>query len=192
MNEPRERQGGAHRLFFALWPDPALRKALSVATRDAVAQVEGNRVPPGNLHVTLAFLGMVPGRRFVDLLAIGGRDLWPRVELDFDRIEYWPKPKVLVAMPGAAPATGLAMVEGLWRSLEPLGFTREARPWWPHLTLVRKVTRPPPRGRELRLSGQPARDPGSWKLALVESLTHPEGARYKPLADWPLKGDRSN
>jgi 2'-5' RNA ligase len=186
VNEARERRRDGHRLFFALWPDPALRQALTASTREAVAQVEGNRVPPGNLHVTLAFLGPVAGSRIVDLMSVGGRDLWPRVELDFDRAEYWPKPKVLVAMPGSVPPAGLAIVDGLWRGLEPLGFAREARPWWPHLTLVRKVTRPPPRGLELRLSGQPARDPGSWKLALVESLTRPEGARYKPLADWQL------
>ena len=26
----------------------------------------------------------------------------------------------------------------------------------------------------------------AWGLALVESVTHPHGARYRPLAEWPL------
>jgi hypothetical protein len=30
------------------------------------------------------------------------------------------------------------------------------------------------------------RDGGAWKLALVESVTDPAGARYTPLALWPL------
>jgi hypothetical protein len=28
----------------------------------------------------------------------------------------------------------------------------------------------------------------AWRLALVESSSHPDGVRYKPLADWPLAG----
>lgn len=176
------------RLFVAIAPDEDARLALEAAQAEirSKTRLRARWVPPGNLHVTLAFLGMVPGHRFVDLMAAGGRDLWPRVELDFERIEYWPKPRVLVAMPAAVPPAGLAIVEGLWRSLEPLGFSREARPWWPHLTLVRHVTRPPPRGLELRPTAPSSRDPGSWKLALVESVTDPEGPRYAPLADWPL------
>lgn len=186
MNEVRHARRNGHRLFFALWPDPVLRRVLVEAIESVVAQVAGTRVPAGNLHVTLAFLGTVPASGIVDLLAVGGRNPWPRIELDFERVEYWPKPKILVAMPAAVPSTGLAAVERLWSSLEPLGFAREARPWWPHLTLVRHVTRPPPRGVELRLLAPPSREPGSWKLALVESITLPEGPRYNPLADWPL------
>lgn len=184
MNEARQPRRDGHRLFFALWPDRVLRRVLVEATESVVAQVLGTRVPAGNLHVTLAFLGTVAAGGIVDLLAVGGRNAWPRIELDFERVEYWPKPKILVAMPAAVPPAGLAVVDRLWSSLEPLGFAREARPWWPHLTLVRHVTRPPPRGVELRLSAQPFGDPGSWKLALVESVTLPEGPRYTPLAEW--------
>ena len=175
-----------HRLFFALWPDPALRRALATATAAAAAQATGRRMPPANLHVTLIFLGMVPGSVVADLLAIGGRGHWPRIQLDFDHAEYWPKPKVLVAMPDATPEAGIRIVDRLWDAIEPLGFSRETRPWRPHLTLVRKVTRPPPRGVELSIPRRPAREPGAWKLALVESVTDPAGSRYTPLARWPL------
>lgn len=186
MNEDRQPRRDGHRLFYALWPEPGLRQALARATERAMSLVPGQRVPPGNFHVTLAFLGMVPGRALADLIAVGGRGPWPRVELDFEGIEYWPKPKVLVAVAAEVPLAGLRVIDRLWQSLKLLGFRRESRPWQPHLTLVRHVGRPPPVGLELRLSSRPARDPGAWKLALVESVTHPEGARYKPLADWPL------
>jgi 2'-5' RNA ligase len=186
VNGPRPGRPGRRRLFFALWPEPALRRALDRATADAASRAAGNRMPAANLHVTLAFLGLVPEGSIPDILAIGHRGRWPRVQLDFDRVEYWPKPRVLVAMPVAVPEAGIRIVASLWESLERLGFEREARPWQPHLTIVRKVSRPPPRGVELPIPRHPVRDGGAWKLALVESVTDPAGARYTPLALWPL------
>ncbi|MGQ0384623.1 MAG: RNA 2',3'-cyclic phosphodiesterase [Gammaproteobacteria bacterium] len=186
MNEERPRHADHHRLFFALWPGLPLRKALAAATAEAVTRVSGNPVPAANFHVTLAFLGMVPGRGFVDLIAIGGRGPWPRVQLGFDRVEYWHKPRVLIALTDSVPTAGLEIVDRLWGSLESLGFARETRPWRPHLTLVRRVARPPARDEELPIGSVPASDLGAWSLALVESVTHPEGPRYKSLVDWPL------
>lgn len=191
MNGPRPGHPERRRLFYALWPDPALRRALAAATADAASRAAGNRIPPANLHVTLAFLGMAPEDDIPELKAIGQRGHWPRIQLDFDRVEYWPKPRVLVAMAAAIPEAGVRIVDRLWEPLERLGYEREARPWLPHLTLVRKVSRPPPRGEELPIPPRPARDAGAWKLALVESVTDPAGARYTPLASWALKGDAS-
>ena len=178
------------RLFFALWPGDALRAALAAVAAAALDGVEGRLVPPGNLHVTLAFLGMTPAANLARVFEVGGQGPWPVVELAFDRLDYWAKPKVVVAMPKSVPLAGQEIVERLWRSLEPLGFRREARPWHPHLTLARHVRRPPP--ENLRLAPvESAADAPDWRLALVESAAHPDGARYKPLADWPLnlKGD---
>lgn len=187
MNRNGEPGPRSLRLFFALWPGPAHRQALAAATARAVSQVDGQAVPPGNFHVTLAFLGAVPGRTFVHLAEIGGQGGYPTVELDFDRLEYWPKPKVYVAMPTRVPPEGTTLVEALWRRIEPLGFARETRPWRPHLTLARKLRRPPPDGLVLE-TGRPAAadDAPRWALALVESVTHPDGARYRPLAEWSL------
>lgn len=177
----------ALRLFFALWPTGAHRRALAVATGPVVAQVEGQPVPAANLHVTLAFLGSVPGRTFDYLVEVGGQGDYPAIELDFDRLEYWPKPRVLVAMPSQVPPAGTAMVERLWQRIEPLGFARETRPWRPHLTLARKIRRPPPVGLALEAGRlPPTGDAARWGLALVESATHPHGARYRPLTEWVL------
>lgn len=185
MSAAREHAPRKLRLFFALWPGDRHRAALVEAVADAVSQVAGQPVPPGNLHVTLAFLGSVPGRSFATLVAVGGQGPWPAVGLSFTHIEYWAKPKVLVAMPGQVPAAGREIVDRLWNGLESLGFARELHPWRPHLTLVRQVRRPPP--ENLGLAPVPAAsEPSAWRLALVESATHPEGPRYKPLADWPL------
>jgi RNA 2',3'-cyclic 3'-phosphodiesterase len=184
VTAPRGQRPRRLRLFFALWPSADLRERLAASARSAFIGVEGQPVPPGNLHVTLAFLGPVSGVRLAELIAVGGGSRWPAVELRFERAEYWARAKVLVAILAAVPEQGRQMVERLWDRLEPLGFTREARPWQPHLTLMRRIRRPPADGigfKPIVVAG--GRD---WRLALVESATHAEGPRYKPLADWPL------
>jgi RNA 2',3'-cyclic 3'-phosphodiesterase len=173
------------RLFFALWPSVTCREALASATADVVARTDGNPVPASNLHVTLAFLGAVPGGTFGSLAGIGSRGGWPTVEPTFDGVEYWAKPKVLVAACSIVPQAGLTIVEQLWLDLASLGFRREPRPWRPHLTLARKLSRPPPDGLRFPTIELPT-GAAPWRLALVESTTHPEGARYSPLAEWPL------
>ncbi len=173
------------RLFFALWPSGRHRAALAEAAAAAIARADGQPVLPGNLHVTLAFLGMVPGTLLAQVIEAAGPGPWPSIALDFRRVEFWGRPKVLVALPDEVPTAGTVVVDRLWRALEPLGLTREHRPWQPHLTIARRVRQPPP--GDLALS--PILDEGTepaWRLALVESSSHPDGVRYKPLADWPL------
>lgn len=175
------------RLFFAMWPVDRYRAALAESASAAVARVAGRAVPPGNLHVTLAFLGSVPVQTFVHLVTVGGQGSWPAVRLDFTRIEYWARPRVLVAMPTEVPAAGQEIVERLWQGVAPLGFARETRPWRPHLTLVRGVQQLPPADLDMK-PVQAAADEPAWRLALVDSAAHPEGPRYKALADWALGG----
>lgn len=177
------------RLFFALWPTDDQRTALVALTDPAIAPVAGKPVQPANLHVTLAFLGPVPGRGLADLVAVGGKADHPAVELAFQRLEYWPKPRVVVAVPVRVPPAGRQIVERLWTGLEALGYEREHRPWQPHLTLVRHVRQAPPPsfGPTLPATAAAAAATG-WQLALVESSTHPAGVRYRPLATWPLRG----
>jgi 2'-5' RNA ligase len=185
VTAPAEHRPRKLRLFFALWPGDAQGSALAAAAAPAVAQVAGRPVPPGSLHVTLAFLGPVAGTQLAPIIEIGGQGPWPAVELDFGPVEYWKKPKVLVALASAVPEPVLRMVERLWDRLEPLGFTREARPWRPHLTLVRHVRQPPPGGLALAPVETTADGP-AWRLALVESVAGPDGPRYRLVADWPL------
>ena len=176
---------GTHavRLFFALWPSPTHREALATATAAVVAQVDGQAVPKANFHVTLAFLGSVPEGAVRRLIEIGGEGGYPVLDLDFDRVEYWPRPKVLVTMPGQVPAAGAEMVDRLWERIVPLGIEREHRPWRPHLTLVRRVRRLPLDGPALAVVRLPtAGSSARWSLALVESLTQTDGVHYRPLA----------
>ncbi len=182
MSAPLDLREHVRRLFFAYWPEAKTRQALIEATGTAIASIDGQPVGASNLHVTLAFLGRVPGSRIPELIRIGGRGDYRPAKLSFDRLEYWPRPKVVAALPDTIPEAGQRLVDALWERLMPLGFEREERPWRPHVTLVRRVRRPPPRLSipVLRWSGD--------RLALVESVSGPDGLHYTPLAEWPLAG----
>jgi len=180
MSTPLDPRENARRLFFAYWPDLKTRQALIQATRPAVASIDGQPVAGSNLHVTLAFLGRVSGARIPEITRIGARGDYQQAKLNFDRLEYWPRPKVVAALADGVPEAGQTLVDTLWERLIPLGFEREVRPWRPHFTLVRRVRRPPPKLTIPALS---------WtcdRLALVESVSGPDGLHYTPLAEWAL------
>ena len=163
-----------HRLFFAFWPEDPTRAARDAA-RSRLFPLSGRPVATADLHVTAAFVGMVESSR-IDTLKTLARAL-PDFELRFDRLEHWPKPRVLVTSCCAVAPAAHAAVDDLWRHLDRQGFRRDPRPWRPHVTLARDV-------KTLRggLSWQVV----PWtvnRLRLVESLNTPgaSGERYRPL-----------
>jgi 2'-5' RNA ligase len=169
------------RLFFALWPDPATREAVARATRKAVRHCGGRPVVQENLHATLAFIGPVPEPALAAVLAAGAASArhGEPFALRLQAIDFWPKPQVLVAT-AEAPPQATALAERLWEAVRTLGIARDPRPLRLHVTLARKVRKPAP-GLGMH--------PVDWPvtaLALVESVTDPAGARYTPLAHWPL------
>lgn len=172
------------RLFFALWPNEPMRAALAQATRKAVRASGGRPVPAASLHITLAFLGWVPERRLAELAplareaarAASGETL----ELRFDRLEHWRAAQLLCVLPAAAPATLAQLAQGLKGRLTACGFAPDLKPFRPHVTVARKVLRPP---RSL------AMHPLLWLFAgfaLIESRTEPSGALYSVVESYPL------
>jgi len=172
--------GDARRLFFAFWPDDGTREALARACRKAIRGSGGRPVAEANLHVTVAFLGAVAGDRLPELSAVAAGLRAGPLEITFDRIDHWARPQVLVALCSEPSPAAAALAAALWAGLRPLGIPPDLRPYQPHVTLARKVRRP---GRDLgmRPVPWPVRD-----LALVESVTDPDGARYAVLKRWPL------
>jgi 2'-5' RNA ligase len=165
------------RLFFALWPDDAVRAAMRAAFGAAVSAAGGRAVPDGNLHLTLEFLGAVAARRCDALETLGAALSFAAGVVELDRLDYWPRARTLVAAPSAPPASLLALQAALRQELGGLGFRVDTRPFRPHVTLARAV------------DARPALTPPcvAWplrELALVESLTAAGGSRYTPLARW--------
>ncbi|GAB3350888.1 RNA 2',3'-cyclic phosphodiesterase [Chromohalobacter beijerinckii] len=164
------------RLFFALWPDDASRRALASAA-DRLAPICGGwPLPAANMHITLAFLGNVDSAR---LEALGGLTrAWPRFAdaWTLDRLGHFPRPRIVWA--GGAPSATLSRLhDALWQALAAHGFTPPQREFTPHVSLVRQAERP---ARETTLA-----TPIVWRfdhLALVESQLGNGGSRYRTLA----------
>jgi 2'-5' RNA ligase len=177
----------SRRLFFALWPTDEFRADLVSATEKLARDSGGRVIPPGNLHVTLLFLGQVPNARFdavqqaADALAQA-----PAFELSFDRAEVWGRANLLCLTTSATPAAATALADELAHSLrdelsgpdKSLGMgEREFRP---HITLARDLPR--------RHRAEPTQ-PLLMKVndfVLVESRPGASGSQYSVLRRWPL------
>lgn len=172
------------RLFFALWPDEAMRYAMAHTTDEAARASGGRPVPASNLHVTLAFLGAVPEERLPELAGAAraaATALAGPLELVFDRLEYWRAARLLCALPSEAPEWAAALARRLQERLIESGFAPDLRPFRPHVTLVRKVPLPGP---------MHAMHPVVWRfteLALVESRTLPTGPVYSVLQSFAIQ-----
>lgn len=170
------------RLFFALWPGEEQRAALAPRLQALQPTGHGRPQGPGQWHVTLVFLGSVPEARLAAARAAAADVRAAPFELVFDAVEYWQRPAVSCLVAGQSPPALEALVAQLRAGLAARGFGIEQRPFRAHLTLARKVTRPPPAG--------PC-EPLLWPaaaFALVESVTERSASRYQPLGHWPLAG----
>ena len=149
------------RLFLALWPDPAMRHLLA-AWRDAWGWPKGAApVPSDKLHVTLHFLGGLPGERLQEFLD-GVRVPFAPFQLDLRTDAVWHN-GIAVLEPEHAPPELPALHARLSEALLALGLHPESRPYRPHVTMARRA-----HGALLPANGPPI----AWDVrgyALVES-----------------------
>jgi len=170
----------ARRLFFALWPDTALRSAAAMRVAALVPPGQGRPQRPDQLHLTLVFLGSVPEQRLECVRTVAAGATGTPITVALDRLEHWRRPRVLCLTPSAVPMPLASLVEQLRCSLAGQQLPTESRPYRPHLTLARKVA---------RFEGPTDVEPLLWRaesITLVESKTDRKGSRYEPLATWPL------
>ena len=166
------------RLFFALWPDDALREALSPLSK-LKRECGGRAHPASNLHITLNFLGMVDTETRACLEQAAGEIVLPPFELTLDRFGYWPRPRVMWLGCSETPEPLARLVAELNRGMERCGLEPERRPYHPHLTLLRKAMQAP--------AGPAPELP--WPVTdfvLAESASTPNGVEYRVLRSWPL------
>ncbi len=167
------------RLFFALWPDNAVRGRLAEAA-ELLPVNTGRRVPPGNFHITLVFLGNVEGQVVPELAAAAERLKQPGFSLLIDRYGWWKRAKVAWLAPATTPAPLMNLVKQINLLSRTAGLPVDNRDYNPHLTVTRKVTRP--------ITGLTF-EPIQWDIKdfhLIESVTHQQGARYQVIRSWPL------
>jgi RNA 2',3'-cyclic 3'-phosphodiesterase len=172
----REREAGI-RLFFALWPDAAVRAAL-LAARDGAVQ-EARPTHPDDLHLTLVFIGDVDPDRLSCIEAAADDVVVAGFELVLAQLETWPRQRVLVAAPGEPPPALFSLVAQLQQHLLPCGIVPEPRRYRPHVTLARTAPTVPRRALSIRWSAR--------EFVLVRSgIAGRNGGGYRVLRAWPL------
>ena len=140
----------------------------------------GRPVLPGNLHITLAFLGGVDAdtRRCMEQAA--DNITLPPFTLQLNELGFWRRPQVVWLGASETPSPLLELASALKQAMLACELEPDSRPFQAHLTLMRKARR------------APAQDPAdklSWPItdfALVRSDTRPEGVRYEVLRKWKL------
>ena len=165
----------SRRLFFALWPDNRQRERLRDLVVPATTIVEGRAVDRRNWHVTLVFIGEFPEARIQELQAVRESVSVEPFRLRFDRLEYWPRPRVAALVATTVPPELERLVESLQSHLPGCGLEPEQRLYRPHMTLVRNA-----RPFETQRLAQ-AVDTEWSGFELVESVSEPGRTTYRPL-----------
>ncbi len=168
------------RLYFALWPDKAVRRQLEAPQQDARAACGGRAMGPETLHLTLAFLGGVDGERVPVVEAAAAAIKRGAFEFLLDRLACWPDKHIVWMGADSVPEALAQLAADLSGNLRAAGFVLETRPFVPHVTLLRKAAK----GESL----PPAR-PILWPVrdfVLVESKLSAAGAHYDIIGRWGL------
>ena len=163
------------RLFFALWPDHRQRERLRDVIGSVAKTVEGRMVDRRNWHVTLAFIGPFPENRIPYLLERASEIQVEPFRLNFDRLEYWARPRVASLSAATVPDELQSVVDSLNQVISDLGIRPEDRNYRPHITVVRNA-------RSFTTERLTQRVTTEWSsFELMESVSGPGGVSYSPL-----------
>ena len=165
------------RLFFALWPDEAVREQCAEIARSMVHKGE-KPVRPENLHVTLTFLGNIDEETEEAVIQAASAITPALLTITFNEVSYWRKPRIL-CLSGRSEGEKLSLlVSELTALSRQLDIPVDGRPYSPHVTLVRKAKSP----RTLKF------EPILWRASgfcLVESCSIPNGGTvYQIIKNW--------
>lgn len=169
------------RAFLSLTPAP--RSALDIEQSSARCWPGiDRRVPAGNLHITLAFLGDIDHSTNIRITEMLAEPL-PVEEFStvFDKVGYWSQPQVLW-LGSHQPDESLALLAGYCRQIaNKAGIRVSNKNYEPHITIARKPVMPPQ---------APLIDPAFCmafdSVQLYESILDRRGARYVVRDEWPL------
>jgi 2'-5' RNA ligase len=169
-------------VFFALWPEDAVRQELARAARLMHGACGGRVTRTDNLHLTLVFLGEVQRKRLDTLREAAAAVRAPAHVLPLERLGWFRRNRVAWAGPGETPRETLELVRRLEAALRQARFHFDARPYEAHITLLRKA-----------LCGEalPEIAPIRWpvrEFVLVESELNQGGSIYRIIGRWSLNG----
>ncbi len=175
---------GKLRLFFALWPPEEVARSMHAWATLAHAQTGGRVTKAATVHLTLAFLGDVPGDRVAALIDCARRVRGKPFDLRLDEGRWWEHNGIVWAGPRSMPEPLRDLAAQLDSVLKAGGFRTEKREFKAHISLVRRAVK----GETL-----PPLDPLEWHAAefvLVRSTLASDGPAYATLSRFSLGGER--
>ena len=167
------------RLFLGLQLPVVVVEALTEWQR---RELHGRIVPPGNLHITLAFLGSRPAGELEAICGVLEEEAAAVAAPQLTAHRYRETRSVGMLVFSDATDNGALLAGRLHERLAELGvYEPERRAWLPHVTVLRFRERPrlqPP------LPELEAFAPSG--AAAFLSRLHPSGALYEVLESFPL------
>ena len=171
------------RLFFALWPAPAVRDAFFRTGHKLSRHCGGRRTRRENIHLTLAFLGAVEPEQLERVIAVADKIRLSAFSLAFNRLGWWQQNQVAWAAPSETPRALLDLFKELQIGLVQEGFKFDERRFLPHVTLLRKGNCP---------AAMLESEPLSWAVndfVLVRSTLQEDRLHYAIVKRWSLAGE---
>lgn len=185
------------RLFFAVdVPEPTRAAAERLLEKTDIPPEAVRWVRPGNMHLTLKFLGETPSGKIPAIIEAAGRALSPfgPLSLTIEGMGVFPnhdRPRTIWLGVGGQTGALAALEAALSKELEELGFAPDERPFTAHLTIGR-VKSLAARGRIARLvrgmRGEFIGHAPVEEVTLYESRLAPAGALYTVVESFPLRG----
>ncbi len=183
---PEPRRPAINRLFFALWPDDAVRAACAAAARSLRIRVPpgGHLSRPERYHLTLLFLGdCVPADKEAALRQAAGLLRLPPFALRLDQAGSFHRRSVpwWLGM-REVPQPLQRLHERLRDAALRVGLAPDRARFVPHVTIVRDAGKPLP---------MTPIAPIHWHVdafVLVRSRLERTPSEYELLGRWPLDG----
>jgi len=173
-NEDRQKA----RLFFALWPSPAIRDQLYAEALACRTQHGGRVMQKATLHMTLLFLGDVPRSDIPELVRQVDRVQCAPFSFHLEALKCWRHNRIAYMSPAGRVTELHQLAEQLREAAAAAQVSFDGRAFTPHVTLLRKLEKSfdaiSVELPEWRVSG----------FSLIESMLQAEGARYQDLHSW--------
>lgn len=166
------------KVFFALWPSPALRRSLHALALQYQKRYGGRAMRAEDLHLTLLFLGLLERPRLPLLQQMVDAFELTAFSFSLQQIACWRHNRIAFAAPFEEVMPLQRLSENLRILVDNTGIGFDRRPFTPHVTLLRRMV--------ATVDPQPIQVP-DWRVeafSLVESLADGEGVRYRDLQTW--------
>jgi len=170
----------SRRLFFALWPSDEIRQNIVKTFSGLSLKGKGRAIQAGNLHVTLHFVGQVT-EEVKDCMHRAAQSVDSHgFEFKLDCLGYFPRSKVMWMGAQEHSAELTSLYKKLGMAIASCGYQLDPRAYAPHVTLMRKCSKPDFRPVDLSIPWQ------VQEFVLVESINVEHGVQYRVIEKYPL------